>query len=265
MLNSQSKEAPGLSQSPPLNGGLFLSKELPMSPIAEQIANPAVSLDPHTGPTGPRTPAGKSRCRLNAVRHGLTGQSLYFTPEEAEAFTSHSASIQAHYQPHGPIEEALVRQIADAIWRLDRASAIEHGIFALALESPEVPDEDPDPTPAPALSPARTWLAEGKNLALLTLYVKRIENKLDANKAELSLIQHNRKQEAAEAMQEAVTLHRAAAIEGKPYEPAAYFTAPPPVRESVFSDNLVSLESRRRQVIQDARGLCMRNQFRPAA
>src|SRR6185437_11466250 len=144
--------------------------------------------------------------------HGLTGQSLYFTPEEAEAFTSHSASIQAHYQPHGPIEEALVRQIADAIWRLDRASAIEHGIFALALESPEVPDEDPDPTPAPALSPARTWLAEGKNLALLTLYVKRIENKLDANKAELSLLQHNRKQEAAEAMDRAVVLKKAAEI-----------------------------------------------------
>ncbi len=214
------------------------------------------------GPTGPRTTAGKSRCRLNAVRHGLTGQSLYFTPEEAEAYTTHSASIHNYYQPHGPIEEALVRQIADAIWRLDRASAIEHGIFALALEGPDPnPGDDPDPTP----SPARTWLAEGKNLALLTLYVKRIENKLDANKAELSLLQHNRKQEAAEAMKEAVTLHRAAALEGKPYDPAAYFNAPPPIRESVFSDKLVALESRRLQTIQDARGLCMRGQFRPAA
>ena len=46
--------------------------------------------------------------------------------------------------------------------------------------------------------------------------MKRIENKLDANKAELSLLQHNRKQEAAEAMNEAVVLHRAAAIEGRP-------------------------------------------------
>jgi len=224
---------------------------------------------PGAGPTGPRTAAGKSRCRLNAVRHGLTGQSLYFTPEEAEAYTTHSAAIHSHYQPHGPIEEALVRQIADGIWRLDRASAIEHGIFALALESPSLnhnPGEDPDPTPAPALSPAHTWLAEGKNLALLTLYVKRIENKLDANKAELSLLQHDRKQEAAEAMKEAVTLHRAAAIAGKPYDPAAYFeTAPPPVRESVFSDKLVSLESRRRQTIQDARSVCMRGHLRPAA
>ena len=35
----------------------------------------------------------------------------------------------------------------------------------------------------------------------------------------------------------------------------------PRVRESVFSDNLVALESHRRKVIQEARGLCMRGQF----
>src|SRR6185437_8229721 len=153
MLDFNRKRPPRLLPSPRRAiGGFFISKELSMSPITEQIA---AAPDLRTGPTGPRTTAGKSRCRLNAVRHGLTGQSLYFTPEEAEAFTTHSASIHAHFQPHGPIEEALVRQIADAIWRLDRASAIEHGIFALALESPETPDEDPDATPAPALSPAR--------------------------------------------------------------------------------------------------------------
>ncbi len=118
------------------------------------------------GPTGPRTPAGKSRCRLNAVRHGLTGQSLYFTPDEAEAYTTHSASIHSHYQPHGPIGEALRppnrgRHLAPR----PRLRAIEHGIFALALEAPDPnPDEDPDPNPPQALSPARAWLAEGKNL-----------------------------------------------------------------------------------------------------
>ncbi len=228
-----------------------------MSPITEPIA---ASSDSRPGPTGPRTPAGKSRCRLNAVRHGLTGQSLYFTPEEADVYTTHSASIHAHYQPHGPIEEALVRQIADAIWRLDRASAIEHGIFALALESPN-PGDDPDPNPLQALSPARTWLAEGKNLALLTLYVKRIENKLDANKAELSLLQTNRKHEAAEAMDRAIVLRKAAALEGKPYDPAAALACAPATPESVFSPAFVDREIARRASLKDAQQTLHRAQF----
>ncbi len=229
-----------------------------MSPITEPTAAAVTIIDAKPGPTGPRTAAGKSRCRLNAVRHGLTGQSLYFTPEEAEAYQTHSASIHTHYQPHGPIEAALVRQIADAIWRLDRASAIEHGIFALALEAPGAnPDDDPDPSPNPAL----TWLAEGKNLALLTLYVKRIENKLDANKAELSLLQTNRKQEAAEAMDRAIALKKAAALEGKPYEPAAYFHHPPATPESVFSPELVDREIARRASIKDAQQVIQRAQF----
>ncbi len=236
-----------------------------MSPIAEQTAAAVpVSNDSRTGPTGPRTAEGKSRCRLNAVRHGLTGQSLYFTPEEAEAYRAHSADVHQHYQPHGPIEAALVRQIADAIWRLDRASAIEHGIFALALES-SGPGEDPGPTPSPALSPARAWLAEGKNLALLTLYVKRIENKLDANKAELSLLQTNRKHEAAEAMDRAIALKKAAALEGKPYNPAVYFHRGPETPESVFSPELVDRENARRASMKDAQQTIHHAQFRRGA
>jgi len=43
--------------------------------------------------TGPKTPEGKSRCRLNAYRHGLTGQLCVFTPEEQKAYEKHSNVI----------------------------------------------------------------------------------------------------------------------------------------------------------------------------
>jgi len=212
------------------------------------------------GPTGPRTEEGKSRSRLNAFRHGLTGRQFVFSPEEAEAYGQHFHSVHQHYAPAGPIEEALVRQIADCIWRLDRASAIEHGIFALAIEPSSSDSGDSEG----ALGPARTWLAAGKDLALLTLYVKRIENKLDANKAELMLIQGERKREAAEAMNQAISLRKAAAIEGKPYEPESYFTPGPSVKESVFSDDLVAREIARRETLQSARkivSIASREQF----
>jgi hypothetical protein len=219
-----------------------------IAPTAEPIADA-----PKPGPTGPRTEEGKARTRLNAFRHGLTGQQFVFSPEEAELYANHFTQIQTHYEPQGPIEEALVRQTADGIWRLDRASAIEHGIFALAL-NPDSQNEDD------GLNLARTWLQDGKSLALLSLYVKRIENKLDANKAELTLLQGIRKQEAAAAMNTAITLQKAAEIEGKTYQPEAYFNPPPAVKELVFSADLVAQEIARRDTFHAAQLTVMRAQ-----
>lgn len=36
--------------------------------------------------TGPRTPAGKSNVRLNALKHGLTAQSVVLPFEDADAY-----------------------------------------------------------------------------------------------------------------------------------------------------------------------------------
>ena len=38
-----------------------------------------------TGPTGPRTEAGKKRTRFNALRHGLTGQIVVMPAEDLAA------------------------------------------------------------------------------------------------------------------------------------------------------------------------------------
>src|ERR1700722_11961625 len=147
-----------------------------------------------TGPTGPRTEEGKKRTRFNALRHGLTGQTVVFSAEEAEHYNQQSERISQHYQPIGPIEEALVRQIADGIWRLDRAASIEHGIFALSLYHQET-ENDPQTAPAPA----KTWREEYKQLPLPPLYVRRIENSLAANKAELKALQGERSEASKES------------------------------------------------------------------
>ncbi len=211
---------------------------------------------PVTGPTGPRTEAGKARTRLNAFRHGLTGQVFVVSPEDAETYRTHHAEIRKHYQPAGPLESALTDQIAAGIWRLQRAHAIEEGLFA--LDSATNPD---DSIPGPA----RTWLDQGKSLNLLTLYEGRIRRALDRDKAELNTLQSARKQQAAEAMNQAVALHRLAKSEGKPYDATQYFQTSPLTPESVFSADVVVAESTRREALQQAQSRLAQLQRQPKA
>jgi hypothetical protein len=205
----------------------------------------AVQQQPATasGATGPRTEAGKARCRLNAFRHGLTSQVFVFTADEAPAYRNHHAEIAKHYQPFGPIETALADQISSGIWRLQRVHAIEEGLFALDAETGQSGD-----TVDGLFGPARTWLDQSKSLRLLHIYEGRIRRALDRDKAELAVLQSARKQEASRALDQAVALDRLAKAEGKPYDPAI-LRMPPLTPESVFSTDAVSAESIRREAL----------------
>src|ERR1700689_1526299 len=81
--------------------------------------------------SGPKTEKGKHRTRLNAYRHGLTGQICLLTADEHKAFDQHCTGIRESLQPVGALEIDLARSIAEDHWRLKRARAIETGIFAL--------------------------------------------------------------------------------------------------------------------------------------
>jgi hypothetical protein len=196
------------------------------APIAAEPQKP--------GPTGPRTAEGKARCRLNAFRHGLTAQTFVLTAGEAPAYQKHHADVHAHYQPAGPVETSLTDEIAIGIWRLQRAHAIEEGMFASAASDSEA-------------GHASSWLENAKAFDLLARYEGRIRRALDRDKAELDRLQAARKEHAAHAMHKAVNLYNVAKRQGKPYDPDIYFKTPPPVFESVFSADVVGIEAARRE------------------
>jgi hypothetical protein len=64
-----------------------------MTFVAQLEANPANAQKS----SGPKTEKGKHRTRLNAYRHGLTGQICLLTSDEHQAFDQHCASV-----PCGP-------------------------------------------------------------------------------------------------------------------------------------------------------------------
>jgi hypothetical protein len=202
-----------------------------------------------TGATGPTTEAGKQRSRINAYKHGLTGQILLVTADEHEAFEKHCQAIIEALTPVGSLEQQLAQSIAADHWRLNRARAIETGIFAIGQSRVAVvPEELPM---MEAISQTQTWLKEGKNIQLLALYAQRIQRSIERNMAELRTLRAERKAAREQALEDAVLFSQLAKSKGEAYNPAADFPSPPFVFSIAEFEPLIA----RRQRLNEARAL----------
>ena len=79
--------------------------------------------------TGPTTPEGKERSRRNAVRHGLTAETVIAALEDAEDYQAFEAAVIADYDAESAVERELVLRLASVLWRLRRATGIETALF----------------------------------------------------------------------------------------------------------------------------------------
>src|SRR5262245_44587650 len=81
--------------------------------------------------TGPRTESGKRRSRRNAVRHGLTAETVIDILEDAADYRAFERAIKSDYSPQTAIEGQLVSRLASLLWRLRRAVIIESGLLSM--------------------------------------------------------------------------------------------------------------------------------------
>ncbi len=79
--------------------------------------------------TGPKTPAGKVRASLNALRHGFTSKQIVLNTEDEAAFQTFHAEFVDEYQPSSPTERMLVDEVAVAAWRLRRMQSLETALL----------------------------------------------------------------------------------------------------------------------------------------
>jgi hypothetical protein len=84
--------------------------------------------------TGPRTEAGKQASRCNAMRHGLTAETVIGALEDAEDYKAFEAAITADYDAQSAVERELVLRLASILWRLRRATTIETGLFEIQAD-----------------------------------------------------------------------------------------------------------------------------------
>jgi hypothetical protein len=81
--------------------------------------------------TGPVTDEGKRRSRQNAVRHGLTAETVVDALEDAQDYAAFEMAVTADYEAQSAVERELVLRLASLLWRLRRATAIESGLFKI--------------------------------------------------------------------------------------------------------------------------------------
>ena len=81
--------------------------------------------------TGPVTEEGKRRSRQNALRHGLTAETVIDALEDAEDYAAFEMAVTADYDAQSAVERELVLRLASLLWRLRRATAIESGLFKI--------------------------------------------------------------------------------------------------------------------------------------
>jgi hypothetical protein len=84
--------------------------------------------------TGPKTDAGKRTARCNAVRHGLTAETVIGALEDADDYKGFEAAITADYDAQSAVERELVLRLASLLWRLRRATTIETGLFEIQAD-----------------------------------------------------------------------------------------------------------------------------------
>jgi hypothetical protein len=84
--------------------------------------------------TGPTTEEGKQHSRCNAVRHGLTAETVIGALEDAEDYKAFEAAITADYDAQSAVERELILRLASLLWRLHRATTIETGLFEIQAD-----------------------------------------------------------------------------------------------------------------------------------
>ena len=186
------------------------------APDARAAANRANSLRS----TGPRTAAGKQRSKLNAIRHGLTGQTIVLPTEDLAAYQRHAQAFIDEYQPKGATETQLVQTLTDLAWRINRAAAAETNLLTLALTEHAAEIDTEHPQAQDALALAIAFREHHRALANISMYSQRFQRQFDRTLSQLRELQDARRSQERWQLHDAANLLIMHKEDGLPYNPA---------------------------------------------
>ncbi|HEY3940126.1 MAG TPA: hypothetical protein VGL97_22050 [Bryobacteraceae bacterium] len=170
--------------------------------------------------TGPKTPEGKAKSSLNAVKSALTGHTVLLPTDDAEEYECHLLDFQNELRPVGPQELAIVQSLADIAWRLRRIPALESAIYAKGRLDFANKFDDQEASLRPGLIDLHTYLTYERQLHNLHLQEARLSRRREKETAELRDLQTRRSQKERHQLDVASKLYLTAQHDGKPFDPA---------------------------------------------
>ena len=198
---------------------------------------------------GPRTPEGKRRSSLNAIKTMITSKVHLCSPEEQPAYDAHMAAYREALAPVGILETELVAEISKMKWRQKRAASVEDSIFSSGHLEQAHNMQTGDAAVDSCLAEGMVWKEHAKSLMLISLYETRMRRALEKDMAALEAMQSKRKEAYIQAQNEAIRLAQLAASEGEEYDPGDDFVPASAYGEFVFSEpDLLRVLDRRNRV-----------------
>jgi hypothetical protein len=198
--------------------------------------------------TGPRTEAGKQRSKMNAFRHGLTGQTVVLPTEDRSAYERHSQSFLDQYHPKDATETQLVQSLIDTSWRMNRAAAVETNLFSLGIQEMEDHIRANHPEAEAALAMALAFREHMRAFVSISINSQRLARQFERTIALLRQIQADRRAAEERQLDKAAKILKMHKDENIPYEPAPYNPADDGfVFSNAEIETLLRREERRQQ------------------
>ena len=172
--------------------------------------------------TGPRTAAGKQRSSLNALRHGLTGQTVVLPSEDHSAYQHHSQAFLNEYRPKGATETQLVQSLIDTAWQLNRAASVETNLFSLGITDMEDHIRANHPQAEEALAMALAYREHNRAFANLGIYRQRLSRQFEHTLVLLRQIQADRRKSEARQLDDAAKILKMQNLQSRSGKPSDY-------------------------------------------
>jgi hypothetical protein len=99
-----------------------------------------------TKSTGPRTEAGKTASRMNALQHGIDAHASVLPGEDPDAYQALADDYRHHYKPATVEQSFLVETLIQSDWNRRRYARIQSELTARLLD-----EQDPDDRSVAAL------------------------------------------------------------------------------------------------------------------
>jgi hypothetical protein len=148
---------------------------------------------------GPVTAEGKFISSHNAVKTGLTGQTVLLKTDDATAYQAHLQRFNEKFTPATDDERALVQDVADTEWRLLRIVPLEASILAVGRRAlAHMFEDEADPTTRESLIEGTVAITYRKDLSNLALQSVRLGRHLEKVTGKLEALQTARKAKTAE-------------------------------------------------------------------